>query len=57
MCHKGDLAFSTFLDSIVDDYLHDTVDLARLQHTQSELFIIFFESGTFRCAEDFVCCQ
>jgi hypothetical protein len=42
MRQQSDLAFSTFLDSIGDDYVHDSVDLARLQHTQHiEDFINF----------------
>lgn len=42
MCQQSDLVFSSFLDSIGDDYIHDSVDLARLQHTQSaENFINF----------------
>lgn len=42
MRQRDDLAFSTFLDDIGDDYLHDSVDLARLQHTRSpEEFINF----------------
>jgi hypothetical protein len=42
MRQQSDLAFSSFLDAIGDDHLHDSVDLARLQHTQSiECFINF----------------
>lgn len=35
MRQRNDPSFSDFLDSIGDDYTHDTVDLGRLQHTSS----------------------
>jgi hypothetical protein len=42
MRQQSDLGFSSFLDSIGDDHLHDSVDLHCLQHTQSiEHFINF----------------
>jgi hypothetical protein len=42
MRQRTDHAFSTFLDSIRDDYLNNSVDLTRLRHTQSiEEFINF----------------
>jgi hypothetical protein len=42
MRQRDDLAFSTFLDDIGDEYLHDSVDLARLQHTRSPQEFIDF---------------
>jgi hypothetical protein len=39
---QNDLAFSAFLDSIGDDYEHETVDLGRLHHTRSVHELIDF---------------
>jgi hypothetical protein len=39
---RADPAFSFFLDSIGDDYLHDSIDLACLRHTQSIQELINF---------------
>jgi hypothetical protein len=42
MRQRHDLAFSSFLDDIGDDYLHDSVDLGRLHHTRSIQELINF---------------
>ena len=42
MRQRTDPAFSSFLDSIGDDYEHDSVDLGRLNHTQSVADLINF---------------
>jgi hypothetical protein len=42
MRQRGDPSFSSFLDSIGDDHLHDSVDLGRLQHTHSAEEVIDF---------------
>lgn len=39
---QNDPAFSTFLDSIGDDYEHETVELGRLHHTKSVQELIDF---------------
>lgn len=39
---SNDPDFARFLDSIGDDYLHDSVDLSRLLHTQSVQDVIDF---------------
>jgi hypothetical protein len=47
MRQRHDLAFSSFLDGISDDYLHDSVDLGCSRHTQSpqELINFIFPPG------------
>ena len=40
---QNDPAFSTFLDSIGDDYEHETVELGRLHHTRSVQELIEFD--------------
>jgi hypothetical protein len=42
MRQRGDPSFSSFLDSIGDDHLHDSVDLGRLRHTHSAQQVINF---------------
>jgi hypothetical protein len=42
MRQRGDPAFSAFLDSVGDDYHHDTVELGRLCHTHSTQELIDF---------------
>jgi hypothetical protein len=42
ICQQNDPAFSTFLDSIGDDYEHETGELGRLHHTRSVQELIDF---------------
>jgi hypothetical protein len=42
MRQRHDLAFSSFIDSIGDDHVHDSVDLGCLRHTQSPQELINF---------------